>query len=277
MALALAITVEPARLNLRLDVTGIPAGADRFTITRTAPSGNTAGVRGAVNAKVRGNEEIARDWEAPFDIPLFYEVTAYDNGTAVGHVAVTYTVPFDDCEVWLVDLARPTNSVRLNAESLDALDYAGAVGVHHILNRRAPVLTTLPSWTPSGELQVITETLAERDAVRALLGSGYPFLLRSTPDMGFGNIYFGVNGFVEERFISLGWAPQRRFRIAAIQVERPDPEIFTPEAPNTYAHVFDQFASYAALRATVGTYDALAYTFEAGVAGPVIPWLPSDV
>ena len=277
MAVSLTITLEPQRLNTRLDVKGIPAGADTFTITRTSPSGNTAGVRGAVDAPVTIPETIARDYEAPFDVALLYTVTVYDGSTVVGTASATFTVPFDDCEAWFVDLARPTNSLVLNVENLNELLYEAAVGVHRILNRRAPVLTTLPAWTPSGELNVITETLPERDAMRALLGSGYPFLLRTSPDIGIGNMYCGLTSFVEERFLSLGWQDQRRFRVEIVQVERPDPAVFVPQAPNTYAHVKATFATYADLKAGVGTYDQLAYTVPAGEESPVIPWLPDDV
>jgi hypothetical protein len=277
VALTLTVALEPERLNTRLTLAGIPAGSDTFTIERTSPSGHTAGVRGAVDAPVTGTSEIVRDYEAPFDIALTYKATVYDGATVVGTVSATFTVTFDECEAWFVDLARPTNSLELVVENLNELDFASAVGVHRILNRRAPVLTTLPAWTPSGELNAITETLEQRDAMRALLGSGYPFLLRTSPDMGIGNIYFGVTDFVEERFLALGWEAQRRFRVACVQVERPNPAVFVPQAPNTYANVKTSFATYAALKAAVGTYDELAYTYPGGEASPIIPWLPDDV
>lgn len=278
MALALTVSLEPDRLSARLDVTGIVAGADTFTITRTSPSGNVAGVRGAVDAAVTSTEELVRDYEAPFDLALVYKVTVYDGATVVGTASVAFTIPFAECEAWFVDLARPTNSLELTVENLAELAFEAAAGVHRVLNRRAPVLTTLPAWTPSGELSALTDTLAERDAMRDLLGSGYPFLLRTSPELGIGNIYFGVTGFVEERFLALGWAAERRFRIAVVQVERPDPFVYVPLAPNTYANVKASFATYAALKAAVGTYDELAYTFPAGtVASPINPWPPDDV
>jgi hypothetical protein len=82
---------------------------------------------------------------------------------------------------------------------------------------------------------------------------------------------------VEERFLTLGDAPQRRFKVSVIQVERPDPAIFVPTAPMTYAAVKATYATYAALKAAVGTYDQLLYTFTGVDASPVIPWLPDDV
>ena len=96
---------------------------------------------------------------------------------------------------------------------------------------------------------MLTTTLAERDRVRLLLGSGYPFLLRAGDELGIGNMYLGVTEFVEERILTLGSAPYRRFRIATIEVEQPDPEIYVPLAPNTYAIVKATYATYALLKA----------------------------
>jgi hypothetical protein len=279
MAVALAATVEPDRLSVRLETTGIPAGADTYTITRTAPSGNEAGVRGATGAPVTGVTMIARDWEAPFDLELVYTVTVYDGVTVVGTATVTVTVPWAQCPAWLVDLARPTNSLAAVIESMRELNFDAPAGVHRVLERRAPVMTTLPAYTPTTELIVLADTLSERDRLRNLFGSGYPFLLRTDPAEGIGNMYLGLTQFVEERILTDGYAPQRRFRVACVQVERPDPAVFVPTAPNTYQNVKDTFATYADLLAAVGTYDQLAYTFpdDPDAESALVPWLPDDI
>jgi hypothetical protein len=276
MAVTLTVTPDTDRYAARLQVDGVPAGADTFTINRTSPSGAVAGVRGAVGAPVGIPTEIVRDFELPLDVPVTYTVTVWDGATVVGTATVVFTITWGECPSWFVDLARPTNSLALTIESMVDLDFEAAVGVHRVLNRRDPVLTSLPSWTPSSELLVLTDTLSERDQMRALLGSGYPFLLRTTPELGVGNMYLGVTGFTEERFLTPGVAPERRFKVACVQVARPDPALYVPLAPNTYANVKAEFATYAALKAAVGTYDQLAYTYPTG-SSPVIPWLPSDV
>jgi hypothetical protein len=280
MALAVSASLETPRMNARLDVTGVPAGAATYTITRESPSGNTAAVRGAVNAPTHGASEIiARDYEIPLDTPLVYTVTTYDSAGNTLEVAVDdFTAAWGECQAWLCDLARPTNSLALTIESLNQLTFDFATGLHRVLDRRAPVLTSLPAWTPSGELDVLTDTLVERDQVRTLLGNAYPFLLRTSPDMGIGNLFLGVTQFIEERFLTLGVAPERRFRVQVVQVERPDPGLFVPMPPNTYQNVKDTFATYADLKAAVGTYDQLAYTWpDNPQASPIDPWLPDDI
>lgn len=273
------VTAEGNRADARLQLDDLPAGAASYTIERRSPSGNVAGVRGAVGVEVSGPVVIVRDFEVPLDIPLVYTATVYDaNGNVLATATVEFTLVWGRCEAWLVDLARPSNSLRVVIESMTTLDFELPVGVHRVLDRRAPILTTLPAWTPDTELVILTTTLLERDQVRALYGSGYPFLLRTAPIMGIGNAYFGLTDFKEERFLAPGAAPQRRFIAECVQVERPDPILFTPEPPNSYADVREEFADYETLRDEVASYDDLLYHFaEIGVVDPVTPWLPVDV
>ena len=84
MALSLTLSLDPARLAVRIALDGIPAGADTFTIERKAPSGNVAAVRGADGAVVTGATMIVRDYEAPFDLDLVYTARAFDGATEVG-------------------------------------------------------------------------------------------------------------------------------------------------------------------------------------------------
>jgi hypothetical protein len=278
MPATLEATLDEERYAVRLEVDAIPSEATAYTISRTAPSGNAAIVRGHSGKPVETATVIARDYEAPLDLELVYTVTLTDQGGApVETVTATFRLDWQACEAWLCDLARPTNSLALTVESLHELAYNAPAGVHRVLGRRAPVLTTLPAWTPSTELIVLTGTLGERDQCRALLGNGYPVLLRTGPEQGIGNLYLGVTGFVEERFLTLGTAPERRFRVQGVQVERPDPTIFVPIPPNTYANSAELYPTYAD-RTAAGTYDDVSYTYpDDPDAQPIVPWLPDDV
>ena len=260
MAVALAVSVEPELQAVRLEVTGIPAGADTLTITRKVPTGATETVRGADEADVAGlSAFIVRDYEAPFNVALSYTATVYDGAASVGTASGIATVAYTGCEAWMQDLAKPTNSLLVVIESLRELRFEIAAGVHRVLNRVAPVVTSLPAWAPSAELVVLTGELAERDQMRDLLGNGNPFLLRTTDEQGIGAQYFSPVEFVEERPLALGVAPQRRWRVAVVAVDRPDPAIFSPAAPNTYAEVAAAYSTYAALKADDLTYDEVAY------------------
>ena len=278
MALTITVTLDPARAAALIDVAGLTGAT--YTIERQSPSGNTAGVRGHVDAPVDAAEVTARDYEAPLNVDLVYTATDYaQDGTTVSTAtAASFTVDWVLCESWLVDLARPTNSLPLVIQSLDQLTFDLANGVHRVLDRRDPVLTTLPAYTPAGELVLLTDTLEQRDMVRAILGNGYPVLLRTSPDMGIGNLYLGLTTFAEERFLTLGNRPERRFRAQVVQVARPDPAAYVPLPPNTFQNVNDTYPDFAALKAAVGTFDQLAYTWPPDVQpNPISPWLPDDI
>ena len=169
---------------------------------------------------------------------LTYTATVYDGGAAVGTASASFRVAYADCDAWFVDLARPTNSLELTIESMRELAFGIPVGVHRVLDRPAPVLTSLPAWTPTTELIVLDgHARGARPNPARCSGRGYPFLLRTDPAQGIGSVYFGVTEFVEERILTSGYAAQRRFRAACVEVERPDPFIYVPLAPNTYANV----------------------------------------
>jgi hypothetical protein len=276
VAVALTATREEARLATRLAVSGIPAGADTLTVERESPSGHVAGVRGGVDATVTSTSFVIRDYEIPFDLPVTYTVTCYDGTTNVGTASTAFTLTYGACEAWLTDLAQPTNSMPIVIESVAELASTVPSGVHRVLDRRSPVVTALIAWSPTTQLIFLTETLDERNQARALLGTGYPFLVRTTPEQGIGNAYLALTEFVEERFLTLGEQPERRFRVASVIVERPDPSIYVPVAPNHYTYVKATYATYADLLAGVANYDELAYTYPGGAVA-IPPWLPSDV
>ena len=123
--------------------------------------------------------------------------------------------------MWLVDIARPTNSMLVTIEALPALQFEMPSGLHRVLDRPDPILTTLPARSPTGEAIVLTDTLDERDRLREVFGSGYPLMARATEEVGVGDVYglsyFGITGFIEERIR----ARRRRARSAGSGGHRP--------------------------------------------------------
>jgi len=276
--MVIAATLDPVKLAAVLDVTAIPAGSTTITVSRKGPSGIAANVRGATKASVSGTTFNVHDYEIPLGVTVTYTAEAFNaSGTSLGTATVLFTIAYTDCEAWLVDIARPTNSLQIMVESMSELAFPVPAGVHRVLDRRAPVVTALPAWTPTSDLHLLVGSLDERDNVRAVLGTGYPILLRTSPELGVGNMYLAVTGFTEERLVTLGAAPERRFRVDVVQVDRPDPSVYVPTAPNTYANVRNTYSSYSALKAAVASYQALAYLYPPGVLDPVTPWPPDDV
>ena len=157
-AITLTLTLEPVVNNVRADLT-VAAARDRLSLSRVGPSGVRAYVRGYESAVVSPGAVIVRDFEAPVGVPLTYTVTTWaaaapattDTGTA------SITIAEQGCDdTWLTDLVRPNNTQKVVLESLPELAYTVPVGVHEILARRTPIVSTDIADTPTFELSFLT-------------------------------------------------------------------------------------------------------------------------
>jgi len=272
------LAVDPALDAVVAHVT-VPAGATSLVLSRVGPSGVIAYVRGANPLVVTPGDHFVRDFEPPIGVPVQYTATVADS-TGAQSVATshTITVPSQGCDdTWLTDIAAPTNTQRVVIERLDELDYVAAGGVHSVLNRRTPIVTSDIARAPTFELSVLTETEDERLRARAALGNGVPVLLRTPPENGIASVYFVVTEWKEQRIVNRATFTDRRFVLACVQVDRPDPILYAPIFTATYAGIRDAYASYAALRAARATYDDVLHDPAASQAADLVPWPPADV
>jgi hypothetical protein len=275
----LELELDTSRMGVKITVEQ-PAGADALTVWRvTTATGHLAYVRGWVDHATSAATVILFDWEAPLGLELVYYAQA-DVAGAASDVGQAGPLELDDDRDWLVDLARPTNTMPVLVEALPELGYEGPVGVHRVIDRRDPILTAAPLWTPSGTLTFTTATLAERDRARDILGGGFAFLFRTPPEHGPGNLYLGVTGLRIARASRLALHEDRLFVVDVVQVARPDASVFVPLAPLTYRERLDRWATYRDVAATGMSYQEIAYTFPddgSGGPSPYPPWPPDDV
>lgn len=282
MALTLTAEHETPVEAVKLTLTGAAAGTATVRIWRTGPSGVVAYVRG-FGLPLGGTYSagmVVRDYEAPIGVPLTYQARGVNAAGADLELSATvsFTLPDDGCDdTWLTDLARPTNTQQVTVESLDELAYLVPSGVHDILGRRTPIVSSDVANSPTFELGFLTDTDDERERARATLGNGVPVLLRTPPANGIGNLYFAVTAWREQRIVKAAREPARRFLATCVQVERPDTTLYLPLAPATYQHVKDTFATYAELLAGRTSYDAMLYDWEGDEPADLVPWPPTDV
>lgn len=275
----LELELDEQRAATKLTV-GIPAGATALDVWRVSTaSQHKAFVRGWQGGDPKGAAELLiYDWEVPLDVEVVYYAQATVAGAPSDVGSSAPLVVVDDRD-WLVDLARPTNTFPILVESLPELAYDAPIGVHRVLDRRDPVLTTAILWTPSGTLTFVTASLDERERARNALGAGFAFLLRTPPNRGVGNLYLGVTGLREQRVGRLALHEDRRFIVDVVQVARPDASVFVPLPPLTYRQRLATWATYRDVVDTGLSYQEIAYTFPGDTTGasPVPPWLPDDV
>ncbi|HEY7621690.1 MAG TPA: hypothetical protein VH834_18060 [Solirubrobacteraceae bacterium] len=276
----IAVALELPVYGVKVTV-GVPAGAKLLNVWRTGPSGTVAYVRTAYQRAVTGpTSAIAHDFEAPFGVPLVYtaQVTLADGSQASQVSAAPFTLEPPDDYPWLNDLMRPTNAGEVVVEAFAPQEYDVPAGVHRILERRTPIVSSDFAHTPTAELVLVTLDEAARERVRNTLGNGRPVLLRTLPEQGVGNIYLAITGWSEARVSRVAQYAERRFTIETVQVDRPDPRLYAPVAPTSYADVKATYATYAALKAAVASYDELMFNFAtAGAQVLAVPWPPADL
>jgi hypothetical protein len=276
--------VDAARLAVKTTVVA-PTGTRKLELWRTASdTGHDAGVRGyypmlfdpPLSSPL---DLLAYDWETPLGIDVVYRARVTIDDTHVSPPGESAAVAITSDQDWLTDLGRPTNSMPILVESLPELRYDTPVGVHRVLDRRDPVLTSAPAWTPAGQLTFTTETEQERDRARVIIGAGLPVLLRSPPERGVGNLFLGVVGFSEQRISRYAPHADRRFLLDIIQVARPDPSLFAPVPPLTYRERLAEWPLYSDVLVLGLSYQELPYA--ADQTGELVqispPWLPDDV
>lgn len=257
----------------------IPAGVTRVWLRRKSPSGAEEFVRGVSGLAVTPSTVLeVYDYEAPIGVALEYHASSANASgeTSTTDTVATITVPaLDTDDPWLVNIGQPTNTQQIAVESLVELEYAVPVGVHRVISRRAPIVTSDVAPTPAFELVFTTETEVARDRARATLGDGMPVLLRTPPAQGVGSSYFAVLSWSEQRPSRLALHADRLFRVRAQEVDRPDAKLFVPTTLiASYATVLDDYADYGDLEARAETYSAMLFTY--GGPGTVEPWPPED-
>lgn len=242
----LTATPLPAYGLVRLAAT-FGATTLELDIYRDSPSGTRAYVRSVAARDVSGTTALdVDDLEAPAGVQVSYRAVARNaDGETLNAAAipVTLTLPDD----WLVDLDSAANTGVVTVEEFRELEYDVPRGVHRPLGRRTPIVTQGMRYAPSGRLVLVTLTDDDAQRVRNALGSVSPVLLRTPAERAVGNMYLSVGTFVESRLSPLADEPARRFAADVVEIDRPDPSVFSPV-----------FVSYADAAATWATYTALA-------------------
>lgn len=255
---ALVATLYLSQGYVRLHVT-FPAGPTGVDVYRVGPSGVRGYVRGAKGAALAAGVTSfdVVDYETPFGLAVtYYAVVRNGSGDSPASAGVVVTVDVDDD--WLVDLDDARNTGPVYVESFAELEYEAPQGVHRILGRRTPIVTSDLRWTPSGRLVLVTLDVAAARRVRDALGSSSPLLLRSRFERGVGNMYLLARTVAEQRISRLATEPARRWQVDVVEIDRPDPSLYLPLGVS-YAEIAAQWATYAAAAAARPDYGALAY------------------
>jgi hypothetical protein len=204
---------------------GVPATSETLYLERSSDGSTWTPVSGGYGLAVTPGTTIVVDYEAPLGIALTYRaavanVDGASPATSDGPITVPSSASDDP---WLIDLVEPANSQQVVVERLAELSHFVPTGVHNVIGRTAPIVTSDVSKAPTFELAFVTPSLAARDKARATLSSGHPVLLRTPPEHGVGELYLSVLSWIEQRPSRVATVTDRRFIVSGQEVDAPAP------------------------------------------------------
>lgn len=160
------------------------------------------------------------DREAPFDVPIVYELSAPDQPA---FLAVSEPVVLaSQGRTWL---SHPYTGVGFVAEIAEEPEQTRAIdrGVFNVIGRARPLAVSASQrQSSSASLTVWAPTFADRDRLLAMLDDGTPLLLRAPADLGHGEGEWLSVGDVTYKAVGHGaFEHTREFTLPYVVVDPP--------------------------------------------------------
>lgn len=217
MTASLSVTVDEthARALLTLDWDGVGSA----TIVRTGPDGRKEPVRDAEPLVLDGDPVTVADYEAPLDVPVTWTATATEDGATLTSDPATVG---SAGRIWLKHPGRPALNVTLIPAEPPERKYELNASVTPMIGRKFPIaLTDGRRQAPTSALALRTETLAEADALGAVLDDGSPLLLQAPAEFGIGSVWIQPLGLSEKWIIRYLADPRRLWNLEFATIDRP--------------------------------------------------------
>ncbi|HEU5026596.1 MAG TPA: hypothetical protein VFV01_16895 [Spirillospora sp.] len=249
----LVATPEPAHSppRVRLDFTDTSATVTSLTITRQDASGRTYTVRTSDGGplQVSGGVATLWDYEAPYGQTITY--TTDSGGTA--------STQLDVPRSWLIHPGVPSRSCPLvfGQGSFGAVTRSIVQGSFTVLGRSTPVITTGGARVAgASQFVLMTETIADADALDLLFSDGSPLFLNVPPSLSYdvAPMYIAVGDVAFGRPSSVAMHKDRSITVPYQTVARPGGGT---RAAVTWDVVASQYATWADLAATGLTWAEL--------------------
>lgn len=246
---------ESSTARVRLDVTTVTAGATFYVFRRDSAGTNVVReTSGGDRVTDAGADAIVYDYEARQGEATDYILTDADGTTLA---TVRDTIP-----AWGTWIKSPS------LPYLNTLVYFGGQGKHQLSARREllqiedsqyAVALTHKRAAPAGEIVLSTRTLAQRDALVDVLRSGETLMLDCAPQWGVPFRYISVGDVdVARVFDELGLDNSWRvFTLGGVVEVAPPLGVSSVDPGKTYDQLPVDFGTYAAIPATVATYNDL--------------------
>ena len=257
MAQTLTATADPMftppRVRLDFADTGTTP-VTSVTISRQDPSGLVTAVRTSDGnpLPVSGGAATVYDYEPPYGVPLVYTTNLAGGPTASAELDVT--------RPWLIHPGIPSRSRPLDFApgSFAAVTRSIDQGSFTVLGRSTPIITTGGARRAgASQFVLMTETIADLQALDALFSDGAPLLLNVPPSLGFDvdAMYIAVGDVTFGRPSSVGTHKDRAITVPYQVVARP---AGGTRSGLLWSDVAATYATWADLAATGMTWAELA-------------------
>lgn len=222
MVTVTAVTQDtaPPRVLITIEELGTTPGV--LTLMRIV-AGIRAQVRGAVNLASDDDSVLIVDNEAPFGVPVSYELT-WTLGDGTTTVVTSNTVQLSASMSWLSNPITGEGA-PVTIATWPELTYSARQSVLDVAGRVSPVVVSDLRTSASSEMVVFTPTRAVLMMLRQLLATGDIILLRPVCDAVEGD-YFAVGEVTEARLDPSDGSSWRRLVTLELQVvDQPSPAI----------------------------------------------------
>ncbi len=257
MATSLTAAVQPVygRVQLQLTFTSVTSA----TVSRVHADGTVWPVRGGEPAAVMsttGVGWVGYDHEAPLDQAVTYRATSGSTTFSSASVTVPSSTADLGSRAWLTHPLQPSLSQSVLITGVGARTRKPRASILPIVASATPVALTDVRLAPSGELGLLTSTLAEATALEALLADGTVLCVRCPATWGSMWFYAAVGDVGDEMAAGHAQDPTRQWLLPYVAVTSP-PGVAYGTPGYTYADVNATYATYALLNSGEPSYNAV--------------------
>lgn len=227
------------------------------TVDRTTDNVTYTTVRGASNIGITTGCELelpADDYEFPVDQLITYRVRSItSDGLVSRSTTCQILVPFDD--VWFKSIGRPFLNQRIYCVlNPSPITRTARNGVFPIVGRSYPVAVTDLRSAREVTLQVVTQTLEQRQDLDLLLASGDPIFIQTPSGHPLPTMYAVVGDTAEERPVrnrdcNNDW---RLWTLPLVEVAASGPDVVG--STSTWQTVINTYATWADVLANNATW-----------------------
>lgn len=214
--------------SVTLEVSDGTLGTSNVTIVRMDPDGRWHPVRGAEPAHVIDGAWSGFDDEAPYGVPVSYQMTRTSGAVDTGRSPLAgggyaNTLQLDVTDVWLIHPGVPSLSQRLELRDWQPIVRAARRGVFVPLGGGLPLVVSGARAAGTSQLETLTSTTEDEDGLRALLDDGSPLLLNVPVTLGWNapSGWVSVGDSTTAREFMWGPAPRRVWTLPYNEVARP--------------------------------------------------------